>query len=107
MNEEPLRRFHAELERWARRPPERPAALARGRVLARLESGSRARRWQVPAAALLLAALALGLSLTVPRRAPVPPPARTDTRLIVFQLQSGTRVYFALPPEGSPKGDLP
>jgi len=107
MNEEPLHCFQAELERWARRPPERPAAVVRGRVLARLESRSGARRWQVPAAALLLAALALGLSLTMPRSEPIPPPARTDTRLIVFQLQSGTKVYFALPPEGRPKGDLP
>ena len=105
MNEEPLRRFHTELERWARRPPERPAAVARGRVLARLESRSAA-RWPVPAAALLLVALALGLSLTT-RRAPVPPPARPDPRLIVFQLQSGTKVYFALPQEGRPKGDQP
>jgi hypothetical protein len=107
MNEEPLHRFHAELERWARRPPERSATVARGRVLARLGSRSGAHRWQVPAAALLLAALALGLSLSLPRREPIPPPARLDDRLIVFQLQSGTKVYFALPPEGSPKGDLP
>jgi len=106
MNEEPLHRFQAELERWARRPPERSATVARGRVLARLGSRSGAHRWQMPAAALLLAALALGLSLTT-RRAPVPPPARPDPRLIVFQLQSGTKVYFALPQEGRPKGDQP
>jgi hypothetical protein len=104
MNEEPLHRFHAELERWARRPPEKPAAIARGRVLSRLESRKGTRRWPVPAAALLLVALALGLSFT--EREPNPP-ARPRSRLIVYQLQSGTKVYFALPPEGSLKGDLP
>jgi len=104
MNEEPLHRFHAELERWSRRPPEKPAAVARGRILSHLESRKGARRWPVPAAALLLVALALGLSLNEHESNP---PERPSSRLIVYQLQSGTKVYFTLPPEGHLKGDLP
>lgn len=105
MNEERLRRFKKDLETWALRPAERPAAVARARVSARL--GSRERlSWRVPAAALLLAVLALGLTLAV--RSPEPEPvlqARPARGMVVFQLQSGTKVYFALPLEGAAKGD--
>ena len=95
--------FREELERWARRPPERPAPVARSRVLARIESRRAGLSWKVPAAAVLLAGLALGLILGVRRpRIPRETPVQS---VVVFQLQSGTKVYFALPQEGSVKGD--
>lgn len=97
--------FTEELKRWARRPPTRPAPLAWSRVRARLEARPSVRRW-IPASALLLAAVALMMILALPRVNPErEPPAGRPQSLIVFQLHSGTKLYFALPPEGAPKGD--
>lgn len=98
--------FREELEHWARRPPARPAPVARGRVLAQIESRRAGLPWKVPLAAVLLASLALGLILGIRHTQvrPVPPEAPAPN-LVVFQLQSGTKVYFALPPESAMKGD--
>ena len=55
--------------------------------------------------AVALVVVALGLSLGVPRPkdpGPAPAPAGQSPGLIVYQLQSGTRIYFALS-----KGDRP
>jgi len=97
--------FTEELRRWARRPPARPAPVAWNRILARLEAPPAARLW-IPASALLLAAATLMVILALPRVNPEREPAEGHPQsLIVFQLQSGTKLYFALPPEGAPKGD--
>jgi hypothetical protein len=89
--------FREELERWARRPPERPAPVARVRVLAQIESRRIGLPWKLPVAAVLLAGLALGLILGI-RRAPVRPvpPETPSQSLVVFQLQSGTKVYLVM-----------
>jgi hypothetical protein len=92
-------RFTEELRRWARRPPSRPAPLAWNRILARLEARPPARLWMLAAATL-----AVILALPRPSREREPAAGRPQS-LIVFQLQSGTKLYFALPPEGAPKGD--
>lgn len=88
--------FREELERWARRPPERSAPVARTRVLAQIESRP-GLSWKLPVAAVLLAGLALGLVLGI-RRNPVQtvPPEAPSQSLIVVQLQSGTKVYFVM-----------
>jgi hypothetical protein len=86
--------FREELERWARRPPERPAPVARTRVLAQIESRRAGLPWKFPLAALLLAGLALGLILGV--RRPQVPPETPAQSMVVFQLQSGTKVYFVM-----------
>lgn len=98
-------RFTEELRRWARRPPARPAPMAWNRILARLEARPAVHLW-IPASALLLAAATLMVILALPRpiREREPADGRPQS-LIVFQLQSGTKLYFALPPEGAPKGD--
>ena len=97
--------FTEELRRWARRPPSRPAPMAKSRILARLEARPAARLW-IPASALLLAAATLMVILALPRTDPESQPADGRSQsLIVFQLQSGTKLYFALPPEGASKGD--
>jgi hypothetical protein len=87
--------FREELERWARRPPERLATVARGRVLARMESRRAGLPWKLPVTALLLAGLALGVILGARRPQPTPREA-PDQSVVVFQLQSGTKVYFVM-----------
>jgi|SRR6185295_6748841 len=95
--------FTEELKRWARRPPARSAPVAW--VRARLEPRPAGRLW-IPAAALL-AAVTLAVILWTPHteRERERPDERLQS-LIVFQLQSGTKLYFALPPEGTTKGDI-
>ena len=87
--------FREELERWARRPPERPATVARGRVLAQIETQRAGLSWRLPLAAVLLAGLAIGVILGIRRPQPIPrkEPAQS---MVVFQLQSGTKVYFMM-----------
>lgn len=87
--------FREELERWARRPPERPAPVARGRVLAQIESRRAGLPWKLPVAAVLLAGLVLGVILGV-RRPPSAPREEPAQSMVVFQLQSGTKVYFVM-----------
>ena len=89
--------FREELERWARRPPERPATVARGRVLAQIGSPRPGLPWKLPVTAVLLVALALGLTLGVRRARVRPAPPETPSQsLVVFQLQSGTKVYLVM-----------
>jgi hypothetical protein len=88
--------FREELERWARRPPERPAPVARGRVLAQIESRP-GLLWKLPVAAVLLAGLALVLVLGLRGNPVQPVPPETPSQsLVVVQLQSGTKVYFVM-----------
>ena len=88
--------FREELERWARRPPERSAPVARTRVLAQIESRP-GFSWKLPAAAVLLAGLALGLILGFRQTRVQPVPSATPSQsLVVFQLQSGTKIYFVM-----------
>ena len=52
----------------------------------------------------------LSMTVLIAAQATGPPPEIPDRRrpsVIVFQLQSGTRIYFALPPEGATKGEQP
>jgi hypothetical protein len=75
-------------------------------VLAQIGSRRAGLPWKLPVVAVLLAGLALGLILGVPRTSVRPVPPETPAQsVVVFQLQSGTKVYFALPPEGAMKGD--
>ena len=92
--------FREELERWARRPPERRATVARGRVLAQIESRRAGLPWKLPVAALLVAGLALGVILGIRRPQPIhrEEPAQS---MVVFQLQSGTKIYFTM--KGDPR----
>lgn len=99
-------RFREELERWARRPPERSAPVARTRVLAQMglsRPGRPGFPWKLPVAAALLAGLALVLVLSLRGNPghpvqPAPPetPARNSQRLVVLQLQSGTKIYVVM-----------
>ena len=92
--------FREELGRWARRPPERSAPVARTRVLAQIGSSRPGRPgllWKLPVAAVLLAGLALGLVLGLRGNPVQPVPPETPSQsLIVVQLQSGTKVYFVM-----------
>ena len=97
--------FREELERWARRPPERSAPAARTRVLAQIESRP-GLPWKLPVATALLAGLALVLVLGLRGNRgnrgnpvqPAPPetPSQSPQSLVVLQLQSGTKIYVVM-----------
>ena len=103
-----LSSFAAELERWTRRPPAHPPWAARARVSARLGDRPPKLPLKVAATAALLLGMALGFFSLLLQTGPPPEiPDRRRPSVIVFQLQSGTRIYFALPPEGATKGEQP
>ncbi len=96
------RRIHDEMERdlrvWAARPPALSASEARRRVRARLETRGPARRPALWAAVLAAGAGAAALIVRAPDSRYEPPPV-ADTgapapTMIVFELDSGTRLYF-------------
>jgi hypothetical protein len=63
--------------------------------MARIESRRAGLPWKLPVAALLLAGLALGVILRI-RRPPPAPREEPSRSMVVFQLQSGTKVYFVM-----------
>ena len=95
------RRIPEDLERelrdWAARPPARTAREARQRVLARLETRAPRRRAALWAAALFATAAAAALLVRAPRPIVAPPSTLFEgsaPATIVFELDSGTRLYF-------------
>lgn len=97
-------RLAGELRRWAGRPTELSPRAAGARVVARLP---RRRRpvWRLATASTALAAAVLALSLVVGRRDepagnPPPPISQTTLRTIVHQLESGTKLYIVVQPNG-------
>ncbi len=102
MSDRDLDRVREAINTWTRRPPERPAVLARSRVLARLGDKRRSMAWRWVSgatAAVGLAALVLLVGLRPPSSTPVETaiaisaePQRHPT--LVYELSSGTTVYF-------------
>ncbi len=105
-----LDRIEREIRDWPSRPPARSPRVARTRVLARIEEPQgtsfwgRKRQWTFAAAAAMVVVLAVGLLLP---RAPVPPPTppvkmasseppASEGGLLVYELESGTKLYMAL-----------
>ena len=94
-----LRAIEREIRDWTSRPPARSPRVARTRVLARIGERSRWRGWLTAAAAL-----AVALAFTLLPRGPGEPPgptkmagvARPTPGLLVYELQSGTKLYLEL-----------
>ena len=86
------------LRAWAERPPTLAAPEARHRVRARLATRGSARRPALWAAALVAGAVAAALVVRTPQSRLEPPPALytpgAGPATIVFELDSGTRLYF-------------
>jgi len=96
-----LRRIEREIRDWTARPPERSPRVARTRVLARIEGVPTRPGWlAAAAAAALVVALAFGLLLRGPATHPGPPAeaaaAEPSPGLLVYELESGTKLYLAL-----------
>ena len=94
------------LRAWAEQPPALAAREVRQRVRARLETPSPARRSGLWAAALVAGAVAAALVVHAPQSRLGPPPALSTggpgPAMIVFELDSGTRLYFT--PRRDPAG---
>ena len=100
MNDEELHEIERRIRAWTSRPPAISPKVARTRVLARLDA-RRPRTAVRLATALVVAALAAGVFVFRPEK-PAPPPAGEPSRLLVYVLESGTKVYLDLarPAEG-------
>ena len=94
------------LRAWAERPPALAAREARRRVRARLELRGPARRPALWAAAMVAGAVAAALVVRAPQSGLEPAPALSTggpgPAMIVFELDSGTRLYFT--PRRGPSG---
>ena len=96
-----LRGVERRIREWATRPPSTSPRIARARVLARIQERRRWAGWKLAAAAVALAvALASGLLVFAPARRPGAavdaPAAEPSQRLLIYELESGTRLYLAL-----------
>ncbi len=98
MNDERLDRLADEIRSWTRRPPARTPQVARTRVLAGIARPRFRAAWKLAAAAAAVAvALTAGFLLD-----PGPPPPEPDApaapaqKLLVYELESGTKLYLAL-----------
>ena len=97
-----LRRIESEVRDWTRRAPTRSPRVARTRVLARIEDRRSRSGWMTAAAAAALAvALAVGLLPRGPETRSGPPATafaeEPSPGLLVYELESGTKLYLALP----------
>lgn len=103
MNNEGLRELEQRIRAWTSRPPALSPKTARTRVLARLEGRRSRPAFSLATAALVVAVLAVGSLMLHPGK-PVEPPVRTPGGgLLVYELESGTKVYLDLaarPAEG-------
>lgn len=102
-----LGRIQREIREWTARPPARTPAAARTRVLARIEERP-ARGWLLAAvASAAVVVLAAGLLLRGPVTPSGPVAASSDSPpasrgpaggagLLVYELESGTKLYLAL-----------
>ncbi len=104
-----VRDIEREIRDWTARPTTRTPRMARTRVLARIEERRARPGWMLAAAATaLVAVLAVGLLLrgsgtpyepeTVAAAGPPAPSQREahGTGLLVYELESGTKMYMAL-----------
>jgi anti-sigma-K factor RskA len=104
MKEEELRHIRREMEAWATQPPALSPRVARTRVVTRLEKRRRPRGWRIAVASVsAVAVLALGLLFLPPERFSDPTPMAIAEQprhgLLVYELRSGSKLYFALSPE--------
>ncbi len=107
MKDEQLDHLSAGIRDWARRPPTRSPKVARTRVLAGLVEPRRRLPWKLAATVAAFAvAVTTGLVLDseTPSESPevVSPPAQ---KLLVYELSSGTQLYFALTSPAAPATD--
>ncbi len=111
MKDERLEKAQREIAGWTRRAPRRSPATARQRIASELEAyrgGSGVRPWKLVAATVVVTAV--GSAVVVLR-----PDAPTETRpaaprqfgevaatpsLVVYELESGTKIYVSLPGAG-------
>ena len=105
MNDDPLKDIEREIRAWTRRAPAYPPGAARTRVLARIAERRARPRWRLAAAAaVLVLALTSGLVLLRPETPTAPPndlaavasAEAPAAGLLVYELRSGTKLYFAL-----------
>ena len=95
MNDE-MQDLRRRIRAWTARPPAIPPPAARTRVLARLEGRRLRPTFRLAAAAAALAAVAV-CSLVLQTEKPTAPPAEAPSRgLLVYELESGTKVYLEL-----------
>jgi hypothetical protein len=113
MRNDELKNLRDEIRSWTDRPPERTPKQARTRVLARIGGPRRRSRWGLAVAtAALVAGLALGLLFLQPTPPagppvatvePAPPPASPPaSKLLLYELRSGTKLYLDLGPATPP-----
>lgn len=100
MNDERLDRLAGEIRTWTRRPPERSPQVARTRVLGRIAK-PRNPAWKLATAAAVLAVAVTAGFLLDSGPTPGPPVATAAVappaqKLLVFELESGTKLYLAL-----------
>lgn len=103
------------VESWAKRPPRRSAAVARTRVLAQLEEGRQRPRFLLAASISAVIGLGFGLLLLAPRwpfgvtpeTAAVVPIGAFHQPLLVYELSSGTTLYFTLSETSAVMSDEP
>lgn len=94
-----LRRIEREIRDWTAAPPARSPRMARTRVLARIEERRTRSGWMFAAAAAAVVLLALGLLLNgpeAPSESTVIAAADPSPGLLVYELESGTKLYLAL-----------
>ena len=97
------------VEAWVRRPPETSAAIARTRVLARISERRRLRPFFLAASASAALGLLLALMVAVPKwsaqpvaeTATVTAPSAPHQSMLIYELSSGTTLYFTLTDEAS------
>ncbi len=97
---DPPKDIEREIRDWTSAAPERSPRTARTRVLARIEERRTRSGWVfAAAAAAAVALLALGLFLHAPEapsESTVVAAAEPSPGLLVYQLESGTKLYMAL-----------
>lgn len=94
------RRIEREIRDWTAAPPARSPRMARTRILARIaDRRTRSGRMFAAAAAAAVALLAFGLLLDgpeAPSDSAVVAAADPSPGLLVYELESGTKLYLAL-----------
>ena len=97
MNDEEMRDARRRILAWTRRPPVLSPRAARTRVLARLPGRRPRPMFRLAAAILVAAALAAGVFVFLPEEPAAPLVEEPSHGLLVYVLESGTKVYLDLP----------